>query len=78
MTYLIAVVFLFAAWTKVKAKQYEHALTRVFLAMVYFHIGVTAINIEQARELSRWFVLLLGIIECFSWIVVRWKHGSNQ
>lgn len=78
MTYLIAVVFVLAAYTKAKAKQYEHALTRIFLALVYFHIGVTEISIEQAREMSRWFVLLLGTIECFSWIVMKWKHGSNQ
>jgi hypothetical protein len=74
--WLISTVYILAAARMVFSRQYEHAITRFFLAVAYFYIG-TDIPIQDARALSRWFVLLLGVIEITSWMFRRWHDRRS-
>lgn len=69
---LISVVSLLATLVMLAKKQYENAFTRGCVTVFYVALTLAPwIPIEIARELNRWFwVLVLGV-EVLWWCVTR-------
>lgn len=69
---LIGIVYLLAAGAKALDRQWEHVLTRLFIAIVYLSIGLLNPDLLLARLYSRYSVFLLAVIELISYVVIRW------
>jgi len=64
----IAIIFLVAMIVKIKKYEYEHAITRLMVAGLYFYIEFNHSLDENARQLLvRWFLLLVGSVEIISY-----------
>lgn len=69
---LIGIVYLLAAGAKFFGRQWEHAITRFFVAVVYIWIGLLDPDVFLARIYSRHSVFLLAVIELISYLILRW------
>jgi hypothetical protein len=68
----IAVISLLASLVMLEKRQWDNAFTRFCVTLFYLTLAVDqAIAIETARELNRWFwVLVLGV-EVLWWVVTK-------
>jgi Ca2+/Na+ antiporter len=65
--WVLAVVIGIAVWVKWKQFQYEHAISRSLLFGMYVALTfLPDIPIETARFYTRWFILVIFIVEIFS------------
>ena len=73
---LIAVISLLATLVMLAKKQYENVFTRACVTAFYLSLALMpAIPIETARELNRWFWMLVLGMEVWWWVVttfLRW------
>lgn len=61
---VIAVVFLLGTLMYVRRRQWDNAITRLFIALFYAALALDVITtMDIVRPLSRWFVFLLGAVE---------------
>ena len=78
---LLAIIFLVATIIKFVKHEYEHALTRMLLMTFYGLLALMpSIEMSTARMLARYFILLLGVIEILSWLVItilRMRKGRR-
>jgi hypothetical protein len=68
----IALAALLATLVSLAKRQGENAFTRAFVTVFYFVLAVADVPIEMARELNRWFWLLLLSVEVIFWSVTTW------
>lgn len=74
----IGLLFAGAALMKAYGRQWEHALTRAFVAATYLWIGWFTPSIDAARIFSRYFVFLLAAVEVISWSVIRYRSWKSK
>lgn len=77
-TLWMTVVFLLATLVKVFKREYEHAITRIFIFGFYLTMLIQPeMTIETARVMSRYFVFLLAAIEIISSCVLFIKRKKG-
>jgi hypothetical protein len=67
--WLVAFMFFIAFFVKIKKREYEHALTRFLIFMLYGYFAFNLnMNLVNSQILARWLYMLLCIIEIISYI----------
>lgn len=74
---MVAFVSICATLVMLAQRHYADAFTRLCVSVFYLALAVLPVQIEVARELNRWFwVLVLGM-EVFwwgaMWVIKRWR-----
>lgn len=71
---VMSTVFLLSSLIMLKRKQYENTLTRFMIAAWFFHVWVLpfvqsplSFSVNTQRVVSRWLVLLLGLVDIVSY-----------
>ena len=68
----IAVISLLASLVMLEKRQWDNAFTRFCVTLFYLALAVDqAIAIETARELNRWFWVLVFGVEVLWWVVTK-------
>lgn len=76
---VIAVVFFVSTLTYIRRRQWENAVTRLFIALFYAALALDVITtMDIVRPLSRWFVFLLGAVEVTSYMARRYLRGVKR
>jgi hypothetical protein len=73
----IALAALLATLVSLAKRQGENAFTRAFVTVFYFVLAVADVPIELARELNRWFWLLLLSVEVLFWCLTTWLRWRS-
>lgn len=74
---LVAIISLLSALVMLVKRQYDNAFTRFCVTVFYLVLTFLPVPIEVARELNRWFWILVLGVEVVWWAVAeigkRWK-----
>ena len=82
---LMSMVFLLAALMMIYKRQWENAFTRVVVSAWFFHLWVLpfinssfVLDVNTTRVISRWIVLLLGVVEIVSFFSICALRRSKK
>jgi len=76
---LVAFISLLATLIVLVRKQYENFFTRLCVTLFYATLALTPIDIEVARELNRWFWILVLGVEVVWWIAMTlWRRSKDK